>query len=308
MIERDTSTLPSSGMFTPCFPRVDTLKGVRTVIELPESYVLARQLREVVKGKRVKSAEAGHTPHGFAWYSGKPAEYRDKLAGKVLTGADVRSGHVRLILEDMVMFISTPIKYHAEGEKRPPKHQLLIEFDDGSAISCTVQMWGTMLCFPSRDEGNGIPKGYVMKPDPSPLEPAFDRPMFQRLAAEAAPKAMSAKAFLATEQRIQGLGNGVLQDILWTARIHPKRKLTTLSEADWRRLYDALKAVPAEMIERGGRDTERDLFGRPGGYRTVLSKRTVGRPCPRCGTTIKKEAYLGGAIYYCPQCQPLTEG
>lgn|GEM_PF-2077218 len=30
------------------------------------------------------------------------------------------------------------------------------------------------------------------------------------------------KAFLATEQRIPGLGNGVLQDILWTARIHPK--------------------------------------------------------------------------------------
>lgn len=35
----------------------------------------------------------------------------------------------------------------------------------------------------------------------------------------------------------------------------------------------------------------------------VLDSKTVGRPCPRCGTPIEKAAYLGGAVYYCPQCQ-----
>jgi formamidopyrimidine-DNA glycosylase len=27
--------------------------------------------------------------------------------------------------------------------------------------------------------------------------------------------------------------------------------------------------------------------------------------CPKCGGTIVKEAYLGGAVYYCPVCQKL---
>jgi formamidopyrimidine-DNA glycosylase len=74
---------------------------------------------------------------------------------------------------------------------------------------------------------------------------------------------------------------------------------------DWEidAMYDAVKHVLAEMTAQGGRDTERDLFGQPGGYRTVLSKNTVGTPCPACGTVIQKEAYLGGAIYTCSGCQ-----
>ena len=60
-----------------------------------------------------------------------------------------------------------------------------------------------------------------------------------------------------------------------------------------------------DMTEHGGRDTEKDFFGNSGGYRTKLSKNTLTFPCPHCGGTIYKEAYLGGAVYYCPNCQPL---
>jgi formamidopyrimidine-DNA glycosylase len=59
------------------------------------------------------------------------------------------------------------------------------------------------------------------------------------------------------------------------------------------------------MTDQGGRDTERDLFGCPGGYKTILSKFTVDTPCPACGTIIRKDPYLGGAIYCCPECQRL---
>ncbi len=64
-----------------------------------------------------------------------------------------------------------------------------------------------------------------------------------------------------------------------------------------------MKTVLTAMTEQGGRDTERDLFGNPGGYATVLRKHTVGKPCPACGSILRKEAYLGGAIYTCPGCQ-----
>ena len=59
------------------------------------------------------------------------------------------------------------------------------------------------------------------------------------------------------------------------------------------------------MTDRGGRDTEKDLFGTPGGYAVQLSRNTCAEPCPVCGGPIVKEAYLGGAVYYCLHCQPL---
>ena len=116
-------------------------------------------------------------------------------------------------------------------------------------------------------------------------------------------RACRPKMFLATEQRIPGLGNGVLQDILWTARIHPRRKMVDIGPGEMKEMFAAVKSVLRQMTDQGGRDTERDLFDRPGGYRTILSKNTAGQPCPNCGAPIVKEAYMGGSMYYCGRCQ-----
>lgn len=116
---------------------------------------------------------------------------------------------------------------------------------------------------------------------------------------------LSVKAFLATEQRIPGLGNGVLQDILYNARLHPKRKMKDLHKEEIDKLFHAIKTTLLKMIEQGGRDTETDLFGNKGGYITKMSKNTVDKPCPSCNEPIQKENYLGGSIYFCSQCQKL---
>ena len=202
-----------------------------------------------------------------------------------------------------MLSVSAPIRYYAQGEKRPKVHQLLIEFDDGTAISSSAQMWGGFFCFPIGTQG-GSHDAQIARERPSPLTDAFDRAYLGTLFDEETPK-LSAKAFLATEQRIPGLGNGVLQDILWTARIHPKRKMGELAAGEVDAMYDAVKTVLAQMTAGGGRDTERDLFWNPGGYKTILSRNTVDLPCPACGTTIRKEAYLGGNIYYCGGCQKM---
>ena len=141
---------------------------------------------------------------------------------------------------------------------------------------------------------------------PSPLDDTFDEACFGRLISDAKSN-LSAKAFLATEQRIPGLGNGVLQDILFKSHIHPKRRLATLGDAELGRMCSSVKSTLRDMADRGGRDTEKDLLGQSGGYKTLLSKNTFAEPCPRCGGAIVKEAYLGGAVYYCPVCQPLIK-
>jgi formamidopyrimidine-DNA glycosylase len=273
------------------------------MIELPEAVVIARQITETLGGKRIAHAVANASPHKFAWYTGDPAEYNDRLAGKVIGTATGVAGSVEVKAGDMLLAVSAPIRYHVEGEQRPKKHQLLLEFEDGTAISSSAQMWGGFFCFPAGEKG-GFPDYDIAKTRPSPLTGAFDRAYLSTLFDAETPK-LSAKAFLATEQRIPGLGNGVLQDILWTARIHPRRKMGELSDLEIDAMYDAVKRVLAAMTAQGGRDTERDLFGRPGGYKTVLSKNTVGTPCPVCGTVVRKEPYMGGSIYYCAGCQSL---
>ena len=273
------------------------------MIELPEAVVIARQITETLGGKRIAHAVANASPHKFAWYTGDPATYNERLAGKVIGPGAGSASFIEFEAGDMRLSISAPVRYYEAGAKRPKKHQLLIEFEDGTAISSSAQMWGGFLCTPIGEQA-GLADADVAHERPSPLADAFDRAYFDTLFDEGTPK-LSAKAFLATEQRIPGLGNGVLQDILWTARIHPKRKMGELSDAEVDAMFGAVKDVLAQMVAQGGRDTERDLFWNPGGYKTILSRNTLDTPCPACGTIIQKQAYLGGNIYFCAGCQKL---
>ncbi|MDR0928380.1 MAG: endonuclease VIII [Oscillospiraceae bacterium] len=278
------------------------------MIELPETYVLAEQIQKTLVGKTIQSAVANAHPHGFAFYSGDPALYGLQLSGKTVTDANpgtVHScgGNIEILCEDMLLVLSTPVKYHAPGAKLPASHQLLLAFTDGSHMSCTVQMWGAMLCFPAATAN--LPDGFTNK-SPTPYDEAFNEAYFEGLRQSVKPT-LSIKAFLATEQRIPGFGNGVLHDVLFHAHLHPKRKLGTLTDDEFAALFSSVKDTLKAMRDGGGRDTEKDLFGKPGGYRTMLSSKTWRYPCPACGGGLKREAYLGGNIYYCPTCQPLMK-
>jgi formamidopyrimidine-DNA glycosylase len=272
------------------------------VIELPEAAVVAKQINETVAGKKIKDVIAAHTPHKLAWYFGDPREYRSLLTGKVISRATSYGGQVEITAGKAKVLFSDGVnlRYYNKGEKLPDRHQLLLEFDDGSFLVGWVQMYGGLSAFP---EGKNDNKYYLIaKEKPSPLSGDFDEDYFKSLFGEGTTK-LSLKAFLATEQRIPGLGNGVLQDILLNAKMHPKKSTGTLSAADQHVLFDSIKNTLSEMTAKGGRDTENDLLGQPGAYKTKLSKNTAGQPCPECGTLIKKEAYLGGSIYYCAGCQ-----
>jgi formamidopyrimidine-DNA glycosylase len=119
--------------------------------------------------------------------------------------------------------------------------------------------------------------------------------------------AKSVKCFLATKNRIPGLDNVILHEILWEARVNPKSVMAALGKEEYKRIFAAIKTVFPAVISAGGRDTEKDIFGNFGGYFTKASKNTLNKPCGRCGAIIVKEAYLGGAVYYCPKCQPFIK-
>lgn len=274
------------------------------MIELPEATVLAKQIGKAVTGKRIKKVTAAKNPHKFAWYYGDPKEYHGLLVGKVIGTAASYGGLVEIPVSDATLLFGDGVnlRYYETEEALPDKHQLCIEFEDRSSLVGSVQMYGGLWAFPAGSFDN---KYYKMSKEKiPPLSDAFNGTYFDSLFCEKTNK-LSLKAFLATEQRIPGLGNGVLQDILFNAKMHPKRKTNTLSNKNKKELLDSLKLTLTQMVAGGGRDTETDLHGKPGGYKTVLSRNTVNKPCLVCGTIIKKEAYMGGSIYFCPTCQKI---
>jgi len=273
------------------------------MIEIPEAIVVSGQLNQTIRGKRIKSAAADSSPHKFAWYFGDPAGYDKLLNGRVIGEAKGFGCRVEIEAEDVAINIGEGVnlRYFEAGEALPAKHQLLVAFEDGSALIGSIVMYGGVWAFPNgaMDNDNYYK---VSKEAIPPLSDSFDYDYFTTLFDEKSLK-MSAKAFLATEQRVPGLGNGVLQDILLNARIHPKKKARDLSEEQRREMFDSVKTTLAEMVAGGGRDTEKDIFGKPGGYATKLSKNNKAMICPDCGSPVKKEAYMGGSIYYCVKCQ-----
>ncbi|HEX3028359.1 MAG TPA: DNA-formamidopyrimidine glycosylase family protein [Clostridia bacterium] len=273
------------------------------MIELPEAITIAGQINDKIAGRQIVNVTAAHSPHKFAWYFGDPQGYHKLLAEKTIEKAEGYGGMIEIKAGKGVILFNdgVGVRYHAQGESRPEKHQLLIEFDDDSAVSALVQMYGGVCCFNDGDYDN---KYYVIaKEKISPLAEEFNESYFDSLISLDSVQKLSAKAAIATEQRIPGLGNGVLQDILYHAKIHPKKKINKLSDEEKTNLFKSIKATLAEMTFKGGRDTERDLYGCLGGYLTKVSKNTVDKPCSICGAIIKKENYMGGSIYYCPGCQ-----
>lgn len=275
------------------------------MIELPEALTIAGQINDILPGKRVAAVTAAHTPHKLAWYYGDKAAYAALLAGRTVGKASALGGMVEIEAGGAKILFGegAAIRFHGPGEPVPSKHQLLVEFADRSALTAAVQMYGGMGAF--LEGGLDNPYYRAAREKPSPFAPEFDWAYFDRIASAPEALKLSLKGVLATGQRIPGLGNGVLQDILFRAGMHPKKKALTLDARKRRILFDSVKKTLSEMAARGGRDTELDLFGRPGGYKTILSKKTENTPCPVCRGLIKKESYMGGSIYYCEGCQEL---
>lgn len=124
------------------------------------------------------------------------------------------------------------------------------------------------------------------------------------------------KSFLLNQKNIAGVGNIMADEVLWHAKIHPKREAGSLREWEVRNLWSSLQAVLKRSIKMGG-STMRDWFhpdGNAGGY---FEKRCVydreGEKCFRCRprlrrgfggqTKIIRKKIAGRSSYYCLKCQ-----
>ena len=275
------------------------------MFELPEYTTLARQMNATLTGRTIQGGTLGNTPHKFVWYNRTPAEFAELTRGKRCGPARAHGRWLSLDLEPGYRLIlgecGGKILFHAPGEPLPAKYHLALTFEDGSALTIMTAMWGAMELYECGQEQE---RKYIKGMRPTPDDPEFTFEYFNSLIDMLLQgEKRSVKSLLTQDQLIPGLGNAIAQDIMFNARLHPRRSLTDLTPDQRRHLHTAIMETTVAITELGGRSDETDLFGKPGGYLRKMSARTAGKPCPRCKQPIEKMQYLGGACYFCPKCQ-----
>ncbi len=272
------------------------------MIELPEAVVLSNQCNYWLKGRKVDFVVVNSKPHKFAWYIDEGRHYQKLLEGKSFSYSTNIAGYLCLYFEDVQAIFHDGVNLRfIETEAVHHNHQLLIRFTDHSQLIATVAMYGGLYV----TEKGVIPTPYMNMSieNMNCLNPDFTYSYFISKASDN----MSIKAFLATQQRFPGIGNGVIQDVCFYAGLHPKTKIKDCSESELRHLYEKLVSTVREMIALGGRDNEKDLMDHPGGYKVLMSNAQLKNPCTKCSGSILKENYMGGSIYFCPRCQPMKK-
>ena len=278
------------------------------MIEAPEARYLCEQLTETVVGKRISDVFIQFSPHKFAWFNGNSDEFAEWLVDKRINSAQSQGGMVEITIEDKVLVLTDGVnlRYLTPGTKLPAKHQLLIAFEDESCLIASVRMYGGLMCY-DKNAATGMLSEYyrTAKSKPQVMSDAFSKEYFLGLINDESAQKKSAKAFLATEQTVPGLGNGVLQDILYHAHIHPKKKIAALTDKEKENLFYQVKETMNDIYRQGGRNTESDLFGENGKYTACLSKDTAGKALSPLRRNHCQGELSWRSIYYCRGCQIL---
>jgi formamidopyrimidine-DNA glycosylase len=140
---------------------------------------------------------------------------------------------------------------------------------------------------------------------PDPLEPAYDE---AALLARLAARRSGIKRALLDQSLVSGIGNIYADEALWRARTHWDRLAAAMRRADATRLLDAVREVLTEALTAGGTSFDSlyvNVNGESGYFsRSLAVYGREGEPCPRCGTPIRRDAFMNRSSFSCPVCQP----
>jgi formamidopyrimidine-DNA glycosylase len=138
-----------------------------------------------------------------------------------------------------------------------------------------------------------------------PLDPNLDD---AALTARLRSRRTGVKRALLDQTLVSGVGNIYADEALWRARLHYARPTAGLTRPAVGRLLAAVREVMVEALDQGGTSFDSlyvNVNGESGYFdRSLAAYGQEGRPCPRCGTPIVREAFMNRSSFFCPRCQP----
>ncbi len=280
--------------------------------ELPEVETVARDLRPRLVGATIVGARCSwartlrtHDPLAFAdAVSGRTVLAVGRRAKQVvidLSGDAALTIHLKMTGQLFVVPADLP---------EDPYVRLVLELADGREVRFRdIRKFGKIGLY-GRDPVTGDLVTEVGGASlfaaigPEPLADAFTLRVFrQRLRRRKG----RLKPLLLDQSFVAGVGNIYADEALWRARLHPLRTAGTLRVADERRLYEAIRTVLAEAIERRGSSI--DDYTAPDGDGSMQERLDVyqrtGEPCRRCGRPIKRIVVGARSTHFCSWCQRL---
>jgi formamidopyrimidine-DNA glycosylase len=247
-------------------------------------------------------------PRAVRRQPGGAAEFETGLAGRSLDTARRRGKYLWLSVgEDALLAhlgMSGQLLAGEPGRPLSPHVRITFTFkdEDGPDLRFTDQRtFGHMWLV--RD-GAELPAP-IAHIAPDPFEPSFDpAALTQRLHA----RRTGIKRALLDQSLISGVGNIYADEALWRARLHWARPTETLNGPEVSRLLTAVRDVLGEALAVGGTSFDElyvNVNGESGYFDRSLSVYgQEGLPCPRCGTPVRRDAFMNRSAYTCPHCQP----
>ena len=269
--------------------------------ELPEVETIKEDLRELVVGSRIHEVQLLEPALVEA---PEPEEFVRRLRGARITGARRRAKHLIVELEGGGSLVFQ-LKIGGQLLLVPPVPE------PGTALMLIFGLDGGRRLF-LRDETGftrarlldaGELEARLASLGPEPLEDSFDARHLKRVLGG---RRVQIKPALLDQKVVSGIGNIYVDEILYDARLHPRRKANTLSDGEWEALHRAIRGNLRAGVEHRGTTVRlyRDVLNRPGSHQDYLRVfEKHGKPCPDCEGKVVREKVGGRSTHYCPSCQ-----
>ncbi len=267
--------------------------------ELPEVEVTRLSFAERIRGARVTAVRVGKP---LRWPLG---QVPDKIVGQTV-GAVIRRGkYLWLALGHggllMHLGMSGSLSF-AKGAAEPGRHD---HFDlvttRGTLRLTDPRRFGAVVWSPSLATDPAAK--LLARLGLEPFDPAFDG---AHLYSALHRRKVSVKQALLGGEIVVGAGNIYACEALFEAGIDPRTRSDRISRARAALLADAVRSTLARAVDLGGSTLRdfRDTHGAAGAFQ--LQAKVYGRagkPCFRCGTTVRRIVQGARATFFCPGCQ-----
>ncbi len=241
-------------------------------------------------------------------HQGGAADFAGIVAGHRVTAVRRRGKYLWWALDDgdaILAHLGMSGQFRLTGPADPVLHpHLRIRFsfdDDQQDVDFLDQRTFGGMSF--------VPGGAEL-PDPvahiarDPLDPQFSPA--QAVAALRA-KRTGIKRALLDQTVVSGIGNIYADEALWRAKVHYARPTAGLTRAAASGVLAAATEVMTEALAVGGTSFDAlyvNVNGESGYFdRSLDAYGQQDRPCRRCGTQIRREAFMNRSSFFCPRCQ-----
>ncbi|MGW5670871.1 bifunctional DNA-formamidopyrimidine glycosylase/DNA-(apurinic or apyrimidinic site) lyase [Micromonospora sp. NPDC003776] len=279
--------------------------------ELPEVETVRQGLAQWVTGRTISSVEVRH-PRAIRRHEPGAGHFADVLAGRTITDVRRRGKYLWLPLDSgdaLIGHLGMSGQLLLQPVGAADELHLRVRFrfaDDGPELRFVDQRTFGGL---SVSEGGAELPAEIAHIARDPMDPQFSDADFVVALRR---KRTEIKRALLDQTLISGVGNIYADEALWRARLHGARPTDALTGPAAGRLLGHVRDVLGEAIKQGGTSFDElyvDVNGESGYFdRSLNAYGREGEPCPRCGTPIRREAFMNRSSYSCPRCQPRPRG